>query len=427
MKKLFALCAIIFSCTLGFSQTDTISNNIYQHSGKLGIGVAIPTHSLQINNNINSGIERNLLRINNVSDEDASYTGILLKTGDGNHQSVIQDYGINYTASTYYDFGGFLNFSNNSKGLMLHANSSDGIIKFFTGHDEIAGAGFERLRIDSLGNIGIGTKEPIVKLDVDGDINLSNGHNYLINGLPINSGDTNWINNSSGIFYDKGVVVVGENYAIPNDSTKFYVRNTSRVMFDAWDFGSGSLELLLQARNNNKAIIHFADGLHDEDYITFDDGKLCIAENMSPVGIGTTNPTAQLDVNGDVKLSGENTGLILKSPDGTEWKITVDNSGELTTSIVTPPTSLKKSGYPELQVNLHPNPSTDIINCEITNANNPSTDTEIYNLSGKMVYMKTHNSSNFSINVSDLENGYYVIKLKDTHGNTIKSEKIIKQ
>ncbi len=222
MKNLFTLCTILFSCTLGFSQTDTISNNIYQHSGKLGIGVAIPTHSLQINNNINSGIERNLLRINNVSDVNASYTGILLKTGDGNHQSVIQDYGI---------------------------------IKFFTGHDEIAGAGFERLRIDSLGNIGIGTKEPIVKLDVDGDINLSNGHNYLINGLPFNSGDTNWINNSSGIFYDKGVVVVGENYAIPNDSTKLYVRNTSRVMFDAGDFGNGSLELLLQARNNNKAIM----------------------------------------------------------------------------------------------------------------------------------------------------------------------------
>ena len=55
---------------------------------------------------------------------------MILKTGSQDNQSVIHDYGINYTASTHYNFGGFLNLSNNANGLMLHANSSNGIIKF---------------------------------------------------------------------------------------------------------------------------------------------------------------------------------------------------------------------------------------------------------------------------------------------------------
>lgn len=185
MKKLFLLLSILTFGLIIYGQTDTISENIYQNNGRLGIGLDIPTYTLQINNNISSGIERNLLKINNESNGSSSYTGIILKTGEENYQSVIQDYGINYIASTHYDFGGFLNLSNNSKGLMLHANSFGGIIKFYTGHDEIAGAGIERLRIGSTGNIGIGTKEPAAKLQVaEGDIFISDIEKGIIMKSP---------------------------------------------------------------------------------------------------------------------------------------------------------------------------------------------------------------------------------------------------
>ena len=49
------------------------------------------------------------------------------------------------------------------------------------------------------------------------------------------------------------------------------------------------------------------------------------------IGINSTAPTRKLDVAGDVKV-GVNTsqGVILTSPNGTEYRLTVDNSGTLT-------------------------------------------------------------------------------------------------
>ena len=69
------------------------------------------------------------------------------------------------------------------------------------------------------------------------------------------------------------------------------------------------------------------------DAITLSE-KLRIASGGN-VGIGTDNPTAKLDVAGDVKV-GANTsqGVILTSPNGTEYRLTVDNSGTLTTTAV---------------------------------------------------------------------------------------------
>lgn len=53
------------------------------------------------------------------------------------------------------------------------------------------------------------------------------------------------------------------------------------------------------------------------------------------LGIGTTNPTSKLTVGGDVKV-GINTsqGIILTSPNGTAYRLVVDDSGNLSTSLV---------------------------------------------------------------------------------------------
>jgi len=58
------------------------------------------------------------------------------------------------------------------------------------------------------------------------------------------------------------------------------------------------------------------------------------------VGINTTSPSAKLDVVGNVKASEDieittsNEGLILKSPDGTRYRVTVANGGTLSVSAV---------------------------------------------------------------------------------------------
>ncbi|GAI78662.1 unnamed protein product, partial [marine sediment metagenome] len=53
------------------------------------------------------------------------------------------------------------------------------------------------------------------------------------------------------------------------------------------------------------------------------------------VGIGTTSPSAKLTVaNGDVEVTLNTKGIILKSPDGTRYRITVANGGTLTSTAI---------------------------------------------------------------------------------------------
>ena len=56
---------------------------------------------------------------------------------------------------------------------------------------------------------------------------------------------------------------------------------------------------------------------------------------LSNVGIGTTNPQAKLDVVGDIKV-GINTsqGLILTSPNGTQFRLSINNSGNIISTLV---------------------------------------------------------------------------------------------
>ena len=61
-------------------------------------------------------------------------------------------------------------------------------------------------------------------------------------------------------------------------------------------------------------------------------GGLKILENGS-VGIGISSPGSKLDVSGgDIETSTASKGLILKSPNGTRYRVTVDNSGNLSTA-----------------------------------------------------------------------------------------------
>ena len=58
-------------------------------------------------------------------------------------------------------------------------------------------------------------------------------------------------------------------------------------------------------------------------------------DSSGNVGIGSTSPTSKLTVAvGDIETSGIGYGIILKSPDGTRYKVTVANGGTLSVSAV---------------------------------------------------------------------------------------------
>ena len=56
---------------------------------------------------------------------------------------------------------------------------------------------------------------------------------------------------------------------------------------------------------------------------------------LSNVGIGTTNPTVKLEVNGSVRVGVDTSaGVILTSPNGTRYQLFVENDGTLKTVAV---------------------------------------------------------------------------------------------
>lgn len=74
-------------------------------------------------------------------------------------------------------------------------------------------------------------------------------------------------------------------------------------------------------------------------------------------------------------------------------------------------------------INLYPNPATDVINISVT-GNNSDMNAEIYNVSGQVVY-KAAVQNNSSINISNLPDGMYYIKLNSGTANG--TQKFIKQ
>jgi hypothetical protein len=65
---------------------------------------------------------------------------------------------------------------------------------------------------------------------------------------------------------------------------------------------------------------------------------IVIGNSSNRVGIGTTTPTTRLEVAaGDLFVSDSNFGIIMKSPNGTCYRLKIDNSGALTSAVTACP------------------------------------------------------------------------------------------
>jgi hypothetical protein len=146
------------------------------------------------------------------------------------------------------------------------------------------------------------------------------------------------------------------------------------------------------------------------------------------VGIGTLNPLAKLQVNGDVFIEDENSGLILKSPDGQCWKITVNNSGELTTTSIN--CNLTTGNTSAIQpekgiIRIYPNPTKDLVTIE--NNNTVPVFATLRDLNGTLITTQKLQPGNNSLSLQDMATGYYIITIMDNQNQVISSEKIMKK
>ena len=191
-----------------------------------------------------------------------------------------------------------------------------GVLAFSPGNSE-------RMRITTAGNVGIGTTAPSTFLEValpasgsviNQGIKLSRGAGYF----SITNGSST--NNFFGVFYAKGTLdgsalAAAFNAVSGNDS------DTANPV------------MVFVARNNadTAAIGNTQTAFQFRNYAT----NLISVLGSGNVGIGTTSPTSKLQVSaGDVEVDTIAKGVILKSPDGTRYRVTVANGGTLSVAAV---------------------------------------------------------------------------------------------
>ena len=318
--------------------TGTASQNLQidgggYFSGDVGIGVTNPDFKLHIKSNFNNGgifLEDSstsqaspYIRVrgkrsdNNFSQ---SFSGQLIleknqtngPTIDGRHLGAII-FGGNYDASpgvtTGMTYGASMGAI--SEGEFSGINTAPTALVFYTGTVGLGTLGTanttfgdtESLRINSnnniligsvsetgtasqklqvtsgayiSGDVGIGTTNPDEKLDIRGHIKLDSGP-VLENTI---SGDVLKITSPSGYLEIGPKNTLFSHFFTDRD--KYYFNK--RLIVDEGIISSYDEDLVLQTNNSSEE-------------------RIRIKNDTGNVGIGTTNPTAKLDVNGDVSIA----------------------------------------------------------------------------------------------------------------------------
>ena len=163
----------------------------------------------------------------------------------------------------------------------------------------------EAVRIDENQRVGVGTISPGAMLDVVASAGTSRALDVQTNSgsLSITTSDTN----GSKINF------------------KFGTQSTTTASIE--NNGSENQLLVLRAQGTTST-----DG--NIRFVTNGTDAMRIDENQN-VGIGVISPASKLEVDGgDIEIDDAASGLILRSPNGTRYRIKVDNSGNLSTTAV---------------------------------------------------------------------------------------------
>lgn len=230
---------------------------VLRADGKIGIGTNSPVGKFHVNNDVNGAdssmvlTTQGLLGIGTSSPQRALHVESwsnpmrLKSTNDGCYIELFTPaYLSSGSRAGWFGYGGLT-----TKDFFITNQIPLGAIKFRTTNSD-------RMIIDSLGNVGIGTIAPNAKLEINGSAIIDNG-----------TGTIRFHSNSTANYIQSGL-------SLTNGSTK--------DLFFGSIYGSGS-------------------------YFTI--------KSNGNVGVGTTSPNAKLDVNGTVKITDgtEGAGKVLTS------------------------------------------------------------------------------------------------------------------
>jgi hypothetical protein len=163
-------------------------NNLFYNDGNIGIGTNQPQNALSIEGNEEEWPGRIMLSIKNNSTGPKSLAYLKIYSGPGETGTALGHVSTTYTANeSPEDVAGFGILASSENGMIINATKPDlspGVIKFFNG--QTSGTKFiETMRINSNGNVGIGTTNPRAKVEIqDGDIYISSINKGVIMTSP---------------------------------------------------------------------------------------------------------------------------------------------------------------------------------------------------------------------------------------------------
>ncbi len=231
-----------------------------------------------------------------------------------------------------------------------------------------------------------------------------------------------WQTNGNKIYYNNGNVGIGTD----NPATELEVYN------DEGQYGITSIRLSEGNGVNSiwelRCVDKFEIGDNANGFSIWggeegnEDTRISIDQNGN-VGINTTIPLEKLEVNGKIKSSGSNSALILVSTDGTEWEVTVDNSGNLSTSQYSKINEAVKNE----NVKIYPNPAENIIKIELVNNSIQKISIELYDMTGRLVFLKSYSSNIVTVDLTDFDSGNYLLTIKDKDGSILSSDNVVKK
>tara|TARA_R110002095_G_scaffold124324_1_gene108003 strand:- start:33 stop:779 length:747 start_codon:yes stop_codon:yes gene_type:complete len=185
--------------------------------------------------------------------------------------------------------------------------------------------GSEVMRILANGNVGIGTTNPGEKLEVVGKIlikgNASFSYGSEIYATNMEASFSNQVQSQSSAILSTvsdGTFKLRSVYAGANIGS---FGGSQNVTIGAFSYGNVHYMTGHPTKN------HVFKGAYSNDLMTI--------LGTGNVGIGTTNPGSKLGIaGGDVEVNDIASGIIMKSPDGTRYRVTIANGGTLSVAAV---------------------------------------------------------------------------------------------
>jgi len=353
-----------FSSSQNLDLQSGSSADIILTSDKVGIGTTSPSQKLEVAGNIQATGSRNISASYDANHymriESNANGGVIKGTDGGVITTLVRTYGNSYlnggnvgigttspsdklhiadasepvltferldSVTVFDEVVGQINFKstdstdNNTNAIIKVKKDSDIVgtvpmaISFETG---VEGTTSEAMRIDSSGNVGIGTDSPSKKLDIAGDVKLTNGNSiYWRNAA--NNADIPLLNLSSNNTFNIGTT----SSSVPVQMALHTAGSERMRITSAGNVGIGTtspgvkLDVSGQIRSNNEFLLQTGttaigsirnqagaldirgDSSRDVSLGSVSNPQSLFVEGTNGnVGIGTTSPSAPLHING---------------------------------------------------------------------------------------------------------------------------------